>query len=53
LRALSEAKANTEIAIDLELREPMVKLDVELVCGKLGARNRIHAAMVASDAGFC
>ena len=53
LRALCEGKANKEIAIDLELREPTVKLHVKLVCRKLGARNRTHAAMVARDAGFC
>lgn len=52
LRALCEGKANKEIARDLELREPTVKLHVKLVCRKLGARNRTHAAMVARDAGF-
>jgi DNA-binding NarL/FixJ family response regulator len=53
LRALCAGKANKEIARDLELREPTVKLHVKLVCRKLGARNRTHAAMVARDAGFC
>ncbi len=52
LRALCEGKANKEIARDLDLREPTVKLHVKLVCRKLGARNRTHAAMVARDAGF-
>jgi DNA-binding NarL/FixJ family response regulator len=52
LRALCEGKANKEIALDLELREPTVKLHVKLVCRKLGARNRTHAAMIARDAGF-
>ncbi|MBX9729713.1 MAG: response regulator transcription factor [Sphingomonas sp.] len=52
LRALCEGKANKEIARDLELREPTVKLHVKLVCRKLGARNRTHAAMLARDAGF-
>jgi DNA-binding NarL/FixJ family response regulator len=53
LRALCEGKANKEIARDLELREPTVKLHVKLLCRKLGARNRTHAAMLAKDAGFC
>jgi len=52
LRALCEGKANKEIARDLELREPTVKLHVKLVCRKLGARNRTHVAMLARDAGF-
>lgn len=53
LRALCEGKANKEIALDLQLREPTVKLHVKLVCRKLAARNRTHAAMIARDAGFC
>lgn len=52
LRALCKGKANKEIAAELELREPTVKLHVKLVCRKLGARNRTHAAMLARDAGF-
>ncbi len=52
LRALCEGKANKEIAKDLELREPTIKLHVKLVCRKLGARNRTHAAMLGRDAGF-
>jgi two-component system nitrate/nitrite response regulator NarL len=52
IRALCEGKANKEIARDLELREPTVKLYVKLVCCKLGARNPTHAAMLARDAGF-
>jgi DNA-binding NarL/FixJ family response regulator len=52
LRALCEGKANKEIALDLQLREPTVKLHVKLVCRKLGARNRTHAAMLARDVGF-
>lgn len=53
LRGLCEGKANKEIARDLELREPTVKLHVKLLCRKLDARNRTHAAMLAKDAGFC
>lgn len=52
LRALCEGKANKEIARDLDLREPTVKLHVKLVCRKLGARNRTHAAMLAKEAGL-
>jgi DNA-binding NarL/FixJ family response regulator len=52
LEGLCRGKSNKEIALDLGLREPTVKLHVKLVCRKLGARNRTHAAMIAKDAGF-
>lgn len=53
LGALCLGKANKEIARDLGLREPTIKLHVKLLCRKLGARNRTHAAMLAKEAGFC
>ena len=45
--------SNKEIARELNLSEPTVKLHVKMVCRKLEARNRTHAAMLAKEAGFC
>ena len=53
LHGLCAGKSNKEIARDLDLREPTIKLHVKLVCRKLSARNRTHAAMLAKEAGFC
>lgn len=50
LDGLCQGKSNKQIANDLALREPTIKLHVKLVCRKLGARNRTHAAMIARDA---
>ena len=52
LRALCTGLSNKEIARDLNLSEPTIKLQVKLVCRKLDARNRTHAAMLAHDAGL-
>jgi DNA-binding NarL/FixJ family response regulator len=53
LAGLCAGKANKEIARDLGLREPTIKLHVKLVCRKLQARNRTHAAMIARETGLC
>lgn len=53
LRSLCLSLSNKEIARDLDLSEPTVKLHVKMVCRKLEARNRTHAAMIAKEAGFC
>jgi two-component system nitrate/nitrite response regulator NarL len=53
LAGLCAGKANKEIARDLGLREPTIKLHVKLVCRKLEARNRTHAAMIARETGLC
>lgn len=53
LSGLCAGHANKEIARDLGLREPTIKLHVKLICRKLGARNRTHAAMIARERGFC
>jgi DNA-binding NarL/FixJ family response regulator len=53
LIGLCQGKSNKQIASDLSLREPTIKLHVKLVCRKLGARNRTHAAMIARDSGMC
>jgi len=53
LAGLCAGHANKEIARDLELREPTIKLHVKLICRKLGARNRTHAAMIARERALC
>jgi len=53
LSGLCAGHANKEIARQLELREPTIKLHVKLICRKLGARNRTHAAMIARERGWC
>lgn len=53
LLGLCRGQSNKEIARDLDLSEPTIKLHVKLVCRKLQARNRTQAAMLAKEAGFC
>jgi two-component system, NarL family, nitrate/nitrite response regulator NarL len=53
LLGLCSGHANKEIARDLGLREPTIKLHVKLICRKLGARNRTHAAMIARERQLC
>lgn len=49
LKGICAGKSNKEIAIELDLREPTIKLHVKTLTRKLGARNRTHAAMIARD----
>ncbi|WP_085867359.1 response regulator transcription factor [Pseudoruegeria aquimaris] len=51
LRGLTEGKSNKEIARDLDLSEPTVKLHVKTLYKKLNVANRTQAALVARDAG--
>jgi DNA-binding NarL/FixJ family response regulator len=53
LAGLCAGQANKEIARDLDLREPTIKLHVKLICRKLGAKNRTHAAMIARERALC
>jgi two-component system, NarL family, nitrate/nitrite response regulator NarL len=53
LRGLCEGKANKEIARDLDIGEPTVKLHVKTLYRKIGAGNRTQAAMIAKDQGLC
>jgi DNA-binding NarL/FixJ family response regulator len=53
LAGLCAGHANKEIARQLGLREPTIKLHVKLICRKLGARNRTHAAMIARERSLC
>ena len=52
LRGLLRGLSNKEMALELDLREPTIKLHVKTLCRKLNAKNRTHAAMIASENGF-
>jgi DNA-binding NarL/FixJ family response regulator len=52
LRGLTQGKANKEIARDLDLQEPTVKLHVKTLYRKIGAANRTQAALIAREAGL-
>ena len=51
LKGLTEGKSNKEIARDLDLSEPTVKLHVKTLYKKLGVANRTQAALIARDQG--
>ncbi|MGP9790363.1 response regulator [Roseinatronobacter sp. NSM] len=53
LKALCDGKTNKEIARDLGLREPTIKLHVKTLYRRLGAGNRTQAAMIARSWGVC
>lgn len=53
LAGLCAGHANKEIARELNLREPTIKLHVKTICRKLDARNRTHAAMIARERALC
>jgi len=52
LKALCDGKTNKEIARDLGLREPTIKLHVKTLYRRLGASNRTQAAMIARSWGI-
>lgn len=52
LKGLTEGKSNKEIARDLDLTEPTVKLHMKTLYRKLGAANRTQAALMAREAGL-
>ena len=52
LKGLSEGKSNKEIARDLDLSEPTIKLHVKTLYRKINVANRTQAALVARDAGM-
>lgn len=52
LVALTKGHSNKEIARDLGLQEPTVKLHLKTLFRKIGATNRTQAALIAQDAGF-
>ena len=52
LQGLTEGKSNKEIARDLDLSEPTIKLHVKTLYRKIDVANRTQAAMVARDEGL-
>lgn len=52
LKGLTQGKPNKEIARDLELTEPTVKLHMKTLYRKLDATNRTQAALIAREAGL-
>ena len=52
LEGLSKGKSNKEIARDLDLQEPTIKLHVKTLCRKIGAANRTQAALIAKEEGL-
>ena len=52
LEGLSKGKSNKEIARDLEVMEPTVKLHIKTLYRKIGAANRTQAAMISKEAGL-
>ncbi len=52
LEGLCRGRTNKEIARDLDVMEPTVKLHVKTLCRKLGASNRTQAAMIGKETGL-
>lgn len=52
LTEISKGKRNKEICCDLQLALPTVKMHVSAITRKLGARNRLHAVVLARDLGL-
>jgi DNA-binding NarL/FixJ family response regulator len=52
LEGLTKGKSNKEIARDLDLTEPTIKLYMKTLYRKIGASNRTQAALLAKDAGL-
>ncbi|MGR3713314.1 MAG: LuxR C-terminal-related transcriptional regulator [Shimia sp.] len=50
LEGLTDGKSNKEIARDLDLSEPTIKLHVKNLYRKIGASNRTQAALLAREA---
>ena len=52
LKLLCRGLANKEIARELDLQEPTIKLHVKTLDREIGAKNRTHAAMIAKESGL-
>jgi DNA-binding NarL/FixJ family response regulator len=52
LEKLCQGKADTEIALELGIKEPTVKLHMKTLYRKIGATNRTQAALAAKAAGL-
>ena len=53
LQGLCGGKSNKQIARDLNLSEPTVKLHIKTLYRRLGVNNRTQAAMVGRSTGLC
>ena len=51
LKGLTQGKSNREIARDLAMTEPTIKLHMKTLYRKVGASNRTQAALIAKEAG--
>lgn len=49
LRLAADGMTNKEIARDMDASEVTVKMHMRMICKKLGARNRAHAAMISRE----
>ena len=52
LKGLTEGKSNKEIARDLDLTEPTIKLYLKTLYRKIDVNNRTQAALVAREVGL-
>lgn len=52
IEAFCQGLSNREIAAQLQLSEPTIKLHAKTLCRKIGASNRTQAAMIARTAGL-
>ncbi|SMX29337.1 Transcriptional regulatory protein DegU [Pelagimonas phthalicica] len=52
LEGLTKGQSNKEIARDLDLAEPTIKLHVKTLYRKIDVHNRTQAALVAKEAGL-
>ena len=49
---IAKGLSNREIAVHMSLSEPTIKNYVEEILLQLGARNRVHAAILATTHGW-
>ncbi len=52
LEALAQGQTNSEIAERLVLSESTIKTHVSWILGKIGARDRVHAVIIAYETGL-
>lgn len=52
LKSVAEGKTNKEIAIETGKTEITIKMKMRALCSRLGARNRAHAVIIASQKGL-
>jgi DNA-binding NarL/FixJ family response regulator len=52
LEGLTQGLSNKEIARQLDIQEPTVKLHMKTLYRKVGAANRTQAALIAREAGL-